>query len=71
MKTIITTYTVSIYNDTPINDINYRGESRYNADLFVIDAIKEKKHGLLLMTTITENKEFDYYNKEFKIIKEF
>lgn len=69
--TTTTIYTVSIYNETPINTVLFKGESIWQADLTVDQAKEENKHGVVLATVITENKEFDYKKQETKILKNF
>lgn len=66
-----TIYTVSTYNDTPYNTVEFKGESIWQADLAVAQAQRESKHGVVLATVIIENKEFDYKKEETKILKNF
>ena len=64
-------YTVSTFNDTPYNTIEYKGVSRLEADLALRQAASENKHGAIIKTIIKENKEFSYYNESNEIIKNF
>ena len=66
-----TIYTVSTYNETPINTVEYKGESRYQADLTVMNLIRENKHGVVVAITTIENKEFDYVKTNSEIMKNF
>ena len=69
--TTTTIYTVSTYNETPYNTVEFKGESIWQADLAVAQAQRENKHGVVLATVIVENKEFDYKKEETKILKNF
>ena len=70
MKTT-TMYTVSTYNESPVNTIEYKGCSRLEADLKMLEAIRNNKHGVMIETVIVENNEFNYKKEESKIIKTF
>ena len=66
-----TLYIVSTYNDTPFND-EFKTTSYLEADLKVSENIKNKKYGMLIKYTFTENKEFPQLNKTIReTIKEF
>lgn len=65
-------YTVSTFNlDSDINTVQYKGESYLQADLKMQECIKEGKHGAMLLTTIKENAEYNYYNENTTIYKNF
>lgn len=67
-----TTYTVSTFNvDSDFNTVVYRGGSILQADLAMMEAARENKHGSMVKVVIKENKEFSYYKKDVSIIKSF
>ena len=66
-----TTYTVSTYNETPFNTVQYKGTSRLDADLKVMEMAKANLHGVVVATTTVENKEFGYEKTTNEIIKNF
>ena len=65
------TYTVSIYNNSPINTVLYKGASRYRADTIAHQATKDNQHGVVIEHTITENKPYNYRKESHEIIKTF
>ena len=65
-------YTVSTFNvDSAFNTVQYKGESYLQADFKVQECVKEGKHGVMLLTTIKENPEYNYRSENTTIYKNF